>query len=64
MQKEGNYLHILSGVEKHKRDMSGILLRVKEKWFKKIQSWKQIDERFIKIALNIHRLTNIELSVY
>lgn len=33
------FLNIWSGVDEHERVKSGILLLVKEKWIKKIQSW-------------------------
>lgn len=49
----GRYIHIWSGVPKREKAAKGISILIKYKWENVIQGCQQINERILKIRMNI-----------
>ena len=59
----GNYIHLFSGVKKYERDKRGVSILINTKWKGSIKNWEAIDERILKLDINIwgNKLTIIEI---
>ena len=57
----GNYMHLFSGVKKYERAKRGESILINKKWKGSIKNWESIDERILKLDMNIwgHKLTII-----
>ena len=49
----GNYIHLFSGVKKYERAKRGVLILINKKWKGSIKNWEAIDERILKLDMNI-----------
>lgn len=59
-----NYYHIWSGVHKHQQAKSGVSILIEKKWKKHITSFEQINERIIRIDINIYGQPTTILGIY
>jgi len=59
----GNYIHLFSGVKKYERARRGVSILTNKKWKGSIKSWEAIDERTLKLDMNIwgYKLTIIAI---
>jgi exonuclease III len=57
----GNYIHLFSGVKKYERAKKGVSVLINKKWKCSIKNWESIDERILKLDMNIwgYKLTII-----
>jgi exonuclease III len=57
----GNYIHLFSGVKKYERAKRGVSVLINKKWKGSIKNWESIDERILKLDMNIwgYKLTII-----
>jgi exonuclease III len=49
----GNKIHIFSGVKKYERTKRGVSVLINKKWKGSIKNWESIDERILKLDMNI-----------
>ena len=49
----GNYIHFFSGVNKYERTKRGLSILINKKWKGSIKNWEVIDERILKLYMNI-----------
>jgi len=49
----GNYVHLFSGVKKYERAKTGVSVLISKKWKGSIKNWESIDERILKLDMNI-----------
>jgi hypothetical protein len=61
-EKTGNYVHISSGVHKHQQTRIGDSILIKDKW--KNMFLQQVNERIIKISINIYGQPTVIAGVY
>lgn len=59
-----DYVFFWSGVEKHMRAKSGVAIIIKNKWIRKVIDVEYIDERILKIILNIFGQTVVVFGIY
>jgi hypothetical protein len=54
-----SYIHLFSGVKKYERAKRGVSILINKKWKGSIKNWEAIDERTLKLDMNIwgHKLT-------
>ena len=50
-EDQGSYIHLLSGVEKHKQAQRGISKMIKKKLKKYITSWEGINQKIINMNI-------------
>jgi rRNA processing protein Gar1 len=57
----GNYKHLFSGVKKYERAKRGVSILINKKWKSSIKNWEPIDEKILKLDMNIrgYKLTII-----
>jgi len=57
----GNYIHLFNGVKKYERAKRGVSILINKKWKSSIKNWEAIDERILKLDMNIwgYKLTII-----
>ena len=57
----GNYIHLFSGVKKYERAKRGVSVLINKKWKGSIKNCESIDERILKLGMNIwgYKLTII-----
>ena len=57
----GNYIHLFSRVKKYERAKRGVSVFVNKKWKSSVKNWEFIDERILKLDMNIwgYKLTII-----
>ena len=48
-----NYIHLFSGVKKYERTKRGLSILINKKWKGSIKNWEVIDERILKLYMNI-----------
>lgn len=49
----GNYLHFYSEAKKYRRAKAGVPIAIYKKWKNNIKNWEEINERLIKVELEI-----------
>jgi len=49
----GNYIHLFSGVKKYERAKRRVSVLINKKWKGSIKNWESIDERILKLDMNI-----------
>ena len=57
----GNCIHLFSGVKKYERTNRGVSVLINKKWKGSIKNWEAVDERILKLDMNIwgYKLTII-----
>ena len=57
----GNYVHLVSRVKKYERAKKGVSILINKKWKGSIKNWESIDERILRLGMNIwgYKLTII-----
>ena len=57
----GNYIHLFGGMKKYERTKRGVSILINKKWKVPIKNWEAIDERILKLDMNIwgYKLTII-----
>jgi exonuclease III len=60
-ETSGNCIHLFSGVKKYERAKRGVSILINKKWKGPIKNWEPIDERILKLDMNIwgYKLTII-----
>lgn len=59
-----NYVHIFSGVAKHKRAKRGVPILIHKKHQNKITDFESIDENIIRVNMNINQKSVTIFGVY
>ena len=61
----GNYIHLFSRVKKYERAKRQVSILINKKWKGSIKNWISIDERILKLDMNIwdYKLTIIGIYV-
>lgn len=60
----GDYIHIWTGVDKTSRAKSGVSVLIKKKWKREVVSWKEINERIIRITMSMFGVKLEIIGVY
>lgn len=60
----GSYDHFYSGVPRESRASKGVSVLIHRKWRKYIKTWEAVNERIIKINLNVHEYKVSILGIY
>ena len=63
-ERLGNYIQFWSGVEKHVRAKSGVAILIKNKWIRKVTDVEYIDDRIMKVVINIFGQIIVIFGVY
>ena len=48
-----NYIHLVSRMKKYERAKGGVSILINKKWKGSIKNWESIDERILKLGMNI-----------
>lgn len=59
-----DFIHLWSGVEKHKRAKSGVSVLVKKNFKKNITGWDLIDDRIIKLDITLFAREIVVVGIY
>jgi len=60
----GNYIHPVSGVKKYERAKRGASILINKKWKGSIKNWEAIDERTLKLDMNISGYQVTIIGIY
>ena len=60
----GNYIHLFSGVKKYERAKRGVSVLINKKWKGSIKNWEAVDERILKLDMNIWGYKLTVIGVY
>jgi len=61
---QGNYLHFYSGVDKAHRAKAGVSLAIHKKFKKHIKNWEEVNERILKLEMEMWGYSIVFLAVY
>jgi hypothetical protein len=60
----GNYIHLYSRVKKYERAKRGVSVLINKKWKGFIKNWEFIDEKMLKLDMNIWRYKLTIIGIY
>ena len=60
----GNYIHIYSGVKKYQRAKKSVSVLMDKKWKGCIKKWEAIDERILKLDINVWGFKLTIMGIY
>jgi hypothetical protein len=60
----GNYIHHFNGVKKYERAKRGVSVLINKKWKGSIKNWVSIDERILKLDMNIRGYKLTVIGIY
>jgi len=59
-----NYIHLFSGVRKYERANRGASVLMNKKWKGSIKNWESIDQRILKLDINIWGFKLTIIGIY
>jgi len=60
----GNYIHLFNGVKKYESAKRGVSVLINKKWKGSIKNWESIDERILKLDMNIRGYKLTVIGIY